>query len=117
MRAIHAWTYSQPLVPSLVGYPYSTESVDYAVDDQRQAEQRLERATSELGEEHELEIERIVAEASAARVLIDAVGEADLLVVGSRGHGGFTNLLLGSVSQRCAQHAPCPVVIVRSSPA
>ena len=117
MRAIHAWTYSQPLVPSLVGYPYSTESVDYAVDDQRQAEQRLERATSELGEEHELEIERIVAEGSAARVLIDAVGEADLLVVGSRGHGGFTNLLLGSVSQQCAQHASCPVVIVRSSPA
>jgi len=117
MRAIHAWTYSQPLVPSLVGYPYSTESVDYAVDDRRQAEQRLERATSELGEEHELEIERIVAEGSAARVLIDAVGEADLLVVGSRGHGGFTNLLLGSVSQQCAQHAPCPVVIVRSSPA
>jgi nucleotide-binding universal stress UspA family protein len=117
MRAIHAWTYSQPLVPSLVGYPYSTESVDYAVDDRRQAEQRLERETSELGEEHELEIERIVAEGSAARVLIDAVGEADLLVVGSRGHGGFTNLLLGSVSQQCAQHAPCPVVIVRSSPA
>jgi nucleotide-binding universal stress UspA family protein len=115
MRAIHAWTYSQPLVPSLVGYPYSTESVDYAVDDRRQAEQRLERATSELGEEHELEIERIVAEGSAARVLIDAVDEADLLVVRSRGHGGFTNLLLGSVSQQCAQHAPCPVVIVRSS--
>jgi nucleotide-binding universal stress UspA family protein len=45
-------------------------------------------------------------------VLIDAVGEADLLVVGSRGHGGFTNLLLGSVSQQCAHHAPCPVVIV-----
>jgi len=47
-------------------------------------------------------------------VLIDAVGEADVLVVGSRDHGGFTNLLLGSVSQQCAQHAPCPVVIVQS---
>ena len=113
MRAIHAWTYSQPLVPSLVGYPYSTESVDYAVDDQRQAEQRLERASRELGEEHE--IERVVVEGSAAQVLIDAVGEADVLVVGSRDHGGFTNLLLGSVSQQCAQHAPCPVVIVRGN--
>jgi nucleotide-binding universal stress UspA family protein len=40
-----------------------------------------------------------------------AVG-ADLLVVGSRGYGGFRGLLLGSVSQQCAQHAPCPVVII-----
>ena len=84
-----------------------------AIDDRWQAEQRLERATSELGEDHE--IERVVVEGSAAQALIDAVGEADVLVVGSRGHGGFTNLLLGSVSQQCAQHAPCPVVIVRGN--
>jgi nucleotide-binding universal stress UspA family protein len=112
VRAVHAWSYSQPLVPSLVGYPYSAESVGNVIDDRRQAEQRLEHATSELGEEHE--IERVLGEGSAAQVLIDAVGEADVLVVGSRGHGGFTNLLLGSVSQQCAQHAPCPVVIVRA---
>ena len=38
---------------------------------------------------------------------------ADLLVVGSRGHGGFTEALLGSVSQHCVQHARCPVVVIR----
>jgi nucleotide-binding universal stress UspA family protein len=111
LRAIHARTYSQPLVSPLAGYPYSTESVDYTVDDRWEAEQRLERATSELGEEHE--INRAVAAGSAAQVLIHAVAETDLLVVGPRAHGGFTNLLIGSVSQECAPHAPCPVVIVR----
>jgi nucleotide-binding universal stress UspA family protein len=101
----------------LAGYPYRTESVDYTADDPWEAEQRLERATSALGEEREIEIERVVAEGSAAQVLIHAVAETDLLVVGPRGHGGFTNLLIGSVSQQCAQHAPCPVVIVRGRPA
>jgi nucleotide-binding universal stress UspA family protein len=102
---------------ALAGYRYSTQSVDYAVDDRWEAEQRLERASSELGEEHEIELERVVAEGSAAQVLIHAVAETDLLVVGRRGHGSFTNLLIGSVSQQCAQHASCPVVIVRGRPA
>jgi nucleotide-binding universal stress UspA family protein len=114
LRAVHAWTYVQPTMPSLVGYPYIAESVDFTVDDRRQAaEQMLVRATSELSSVHDIEIERVIGEGSAAQVLIDAVGEDDLLVVGSRGHGGFTSLLLGSVSEQCAHHAPCPVVIVR----
>jgi nucleotide-binding universal stress UspA family protein len=46
-------------------------------------------------------------------VLLDASAGASLLVVGSRGHGGFAEALLGSVSQHCVQHAPCPVVVVR----
>jgi nucleotide-binding universal stress UspA family protein len=54
-----------------------------------------------------------VVEGHAARVLVDAAHGADLLVVGSRGHGGFPGMLLGSVSQHCVQHSPCPVVIIR----
>ncbi|WP_131823019.1 universal stress protein, partial [Mycobacteroides chelonae] len=54
----------------------------------------------------------VVEEGAPARVLIDAAADAELLVVGSRGRGSFAGLLLGSVSQRCAQGATCPVVIV-----
>jgi nucleotide-binding universal stress UspA family protein len=63
-----------------------------------------------------VEIERLVVEGAPAAVLVDESRDADLLVVGSRGHGGFAGLLLGSVSQQCAQHAACPVVIVHPSP-
>jgi nucleotide-binding universal stress UspA family protein len=47
------------------------------------------------------------------QALIDASGEADLVVLGSRGTGGFANLLLGSVTSQVAHHSACPVVIVR----
>ena len=55
----------------------------------------------------------LAAEGNAAQVLLDAADGADLLVVGSRGHGGFTEALLGSVSQHCVHHAHCPVVVIR----
>lgn len=60
----------------------------------------------------DVEITTLVAEGTAAHALLDAAKDAELLVVGSRGHGGFTGLLLGSVSQQCVIHSRCPVVIV-----
>lgn len=61
----------------------------------------------------EVDVSTKVVESQAASALVEASRGADLLVVGSRGLGGFRDLLLGSVSQQCADHAACPVVIVR----
>lgn len=57
-------------------------------------------------------VEARLVEGGAATALVEAGRDADLLVVGSRGHGGFVGLLLGSVSNQVAHHATCPVVIV-----
>jgi nucleotide-binding universal stress UspA family protein len=66
-----------------------------------------------LGDDaRDLAVESRTEEGAPADVLLAAARRADLLVVGSRGRGGFEGLLLGSVSQQCARHAPCPVAIV-----
>jgi nucleotide-binding universal stress UspA family protein len=57
-------------------------------------------------------VEARVEEGNPARVLMDLSKDAQVLVVGSRGHGGFASLLLGSVSAACAEHAKCPVLVV-----
>ncbi|MER7667546.1 universal stress protein [Kitasatospora sp. NPDC096128] len=69
--------------------------------------------TEAIGSDAPVEIRTRVQEGGAAACLLDAARGADLLVVGSRGHGGFAGALLGSVGQHCVQHAPCPVVVVR----
>ena len=57
----------------------------------------------------------IVREGNPAKVLLGESKGAGLLVVGSRGHGGFVGLLLGSVSAKCAEHATCPVLVVHGT--
>jgi nucleotide-binding universal stress UspA family protein len=61
-----------------------------------------------------VEVERAAVEGHASNVLVKESESADLLVVGSKGHGAFTGMLIGSVSQHCVQDARCPVVVVRS---
>ncbi len=78
------------------------------------AEQALARAVDEVfGPDHPDWLQTRVVEGHAAQVLVMASADADLLVVGSRGHGGFAGLLLGSVSTYCLHHARCPVAVIR----
>jgi nucleotide-binding universal stress UspA family protein len=77
------------------------------------AQSALQSTLAELdGTAAGVSITPVVRQGQAADVLVAEAHDADLLVVGSRGFGGFRGLLLGSVSQQCAQHAACPVVIV-----
>jgi len=78
------------------------------------ARSAAQSAVDDAVQDGDVPVEVRVAEGMPAPVLLKAASEADLLVVGSRGHGAFSGLLLGSVSQHCVSHATCPVVVVRS---
>lgn len=103
LEVVHAWT--------LLGQPDDgTFDPNYGED---QARQFLDAELEAVGEALDgVEVERTVVCDLGAPALIEAGTRADLLVVGSRGRGGFRGLLLGSVSSQVVQHAPCAVAII-----
>ena len=77
------------------------------------AQAETERVLADLGSSRPKSVTVSGVNGIPARELIKAGEGADMIVVGSRGAGGFSRLLMGSVAGQVAQHAPCPVVIVR----
>ena len=80
---------------------------------QRTADDLVQVIKEELGDEPPVFVQPVVKQGRPAKVLIEESADADLLVVGPRGHGGFVGLVLGSVSQHVAAYAKCPVAIIR----
>jgi nucleotide-binding universal stress UspA family protein len=101
--------------PELTASVQRREAFEEAV--RSQADELLEVVLGELGETVSgVEVQQTVVEdRHPAEALVRLAVDADLLVVGSRGRGGFSELLLGSVSHAAVLHAVCPVVVVPSS--
>jgi nucleotide-binding universal stress UspA family protein len=111
VEAVIAWEF-----PTMVGYPMLVSDVDW----EDTAEQVLRHAVADVVDDdgdgaEPVKITNRVMRGNAAQALIDESAGADLLVVGSRGHGGFVEALLGSTGQHCVQHAACPVVVIRDA--
>jgi len=106
LEAVTAWQY-----PAFFGWaPVGADSADFGSI----AEKTLHEALNEVfGAQWPDWVQARVAEGYPAQVLVDASEGADLLVVGSRGHAGFADALLGSVSTYCVHHAHCPVTVIR----
>ena len=120
LRVVHAWRlplYAAAPEPVLPGMPAPTELDEQFVEAmEREARGTLDAAVHFLQEEAggtlDIDVTGELIRGQPAVELVSAADGAELLVVGSRGLGGFKGLLLGSVSQQCAHHATCPVVIV-----
>jgi nucleotide-binding universal stress UspA family protein len=113
LRVVHSWQFGYIGVSGFEGFaPVGTDVGEL----HRAAEVALDAVLHEVAPNRNgAVVERRVVQGAPTTVLVDESRRADLLVVGSRGHGGFAGLLLGSVSQGCAHHAACPVVIVHAS--
>lgn len=111
--AIIAWQ-----IPALVqSYGWAPLYVEESGDFEEAAKQTVEAVVNAEVEPADIHLVKSqVIQGHPAQVLLDAAAGADLLVVGSRGHGAFAEALLGSVGQYCVHHAHCPVLIMRGEP-
>jgi nucleotide-binding universal stress UspA family protein len=106
--AVTAWSYPVAAYPTLAGYvPMGGDALDL----EKESRTALETLVKETLGDSPVTLE--VIEGHPANALLDVARDATLVVVGSRGHGGFGGSVIGSISQYVVTHARCPVVIVR----
>lgn len=110
IHAVVAWEY--PILLGADGGMPSTWKPDET------AKEILTNTLDEVfGKERPVGLEASISQGHPTFVLLDASKDAEMLIVGSRGLGGFAGLLVGSVSSTCAEHAKCPVLVVHGSSA
>jgi nucleotide-binding universal stress UspA family protein len=112
LRAVLAWHY-----PSAAGSPPTGVAPVSVTSEAEQSRYEIlaKAIAATCGDGPPPEIERKVVYGHPAQVLIEESKEADLLVVGHTGHGGFEGMLLGSISTHAVTHASCPVTVVRAA--
>lgn len=105
VRAVGVWHIAPPF-----GRAFTTPEERY----QRQAQEWLDGAVAAVRDEYpDVEIEGVLVRGQPVLTLLDYARDAEVLVLGNKGRGAFTGMLLGSVAQQCLHHADVPVVVVR----
>jgi nucleotide-binding universal stress UspA family protein len=104
VTAVVAWQ-----VPSSYGYAYMPDGWRPDGDAEKVLSETID---SVFGADRPADLQLLVKEGNAAQILVEESAHAQMIIVGSRGHGGFVGLLLGSVSASAAEHAQCPVLVV-----
>ena len=112
LHVIRAWSITSAVRPPGVPSGIVPSMQEFEAATLEAARGRVEELLSDV----DVEVEVHAVHAAPAKALIQAATDADLLVVGTRGHGGFKQLLLGSVADQCLRHAPRSVLVVREQP-
>jgi nucleotide-binding universal stress UspA family protein len=102
--AVTAWHF-----PVNFGWGYMSDEWNPETDAMKCLTDSVDEA---FGSERPTGLRLLVREGLPAKVLLDESKGTTMLIVGSRGHGGFSGMLLGSVSANCAEHATCPVLVI-----
>lgn len=106
LHVVACWAFPAWVEPFPYQAPFSAEEFE------QRTRASVTEAIAALGDADSLDVTAQVLEGPAATRLLEFGNTADMIVVGSRGRGGFTGLLLGSVGRHLTEHAGCPVVVV-----